>query len=427
MDVMVIENTKWSIYINGWFQHSLIQFLPNGKIDSMGTEGFASWLHADDFLLIADELGKVSYKLEYIKEANIWVNAVNYRKTNNNVLLAPVMSKEEIGERFSDDLSLIIANNSAAYKGRGSDIWGHLFFGIDGKIYNYHNSNESFWKVDGGKLCILNADFEVMLTSIFVDDGNFIVLERKEDGDRHYLVFRKKQSVAGIEPAKSIKMDISLSNHNDTLMVIFNSAGQEYNGFDIKYEFFKLPFDYPVDFCRVAQSAPSRWFLDDAELIQQIIALKQYKKVVLLGMSMGAYAAMWFAETLAGKYQSTSFYSIAIQSLTSIEEDFLKAIKQRASEEIRSKTPTYEIVENYERSRLSLDIADFLTDKKTNVVHHVVFDGLNNAEDFSNSRLISDRVRIITMPYGTDHADGCHRIYHSNIVQRLLDKVLLGL
>lgn len=427
MSIVTIEGTTWSIYINGWFQHSSIQFLPNGKIDAMGTEGFANWLYVDGSILIADELGKASYKLEYNKGANIWINTVNYRKTNNNVLLAPLMSKEELANIFADDLSASVANSSAAYKGEGGDIWGYLFFGIDGRIYNYHNSNESFWKVENGKLCILNADSELVLSSVFIDDGNFIILEQQGSDNRHYLTFRQKQSAEGIESSKLIKMDISLSNHNDTLMVMFNSAGEEYTGFGVNYEFFKLPFDYPVDYIRLAQSSPSRWFLDDVALIKQIITLKQYKKVVLLGMSMGAYAAKWFAETLSDDCKDILFYSVAIQGLSSIQEGFLRTIKQKASDEMRSKTPEYGIVRRYEQSGMVLDIVDFLAHQKTNIMHYVIFDGLNEVENFSCSRLISERVRLISMSYGTDHADGCYRIYHSKTVQRLLDKILLGL
>lgn len=424
-----IENTHWSIYINGWYQHKQVQFLPNGKIQSEGTEGFANWLYTDNFLLIADELGKVSYKLVYVKEANIWFNNHNYRKSNNNLILAPIVNNAQLKAMFDDEHCVHIANKSAAYKGGGADVWGHLFFGLDGKIYNYHNTNESFWQIQDGKLQILNDQSELMMVSVgsWENNPHFVVLKDVATEHRHYLSFREQGFDELKEPAQYIKFDVSFGNQNDTLLVIFNSAGGEYSGFGVKYEFYHLPFDYPVDYIRVAQSAPSRWYLNDLGKIEALIKHKSYKKIICIGMSMGAYAALWINEMLANTDKQTQFYTIAIQTLSSLDKTFLNALKQHSSDEYRSKTPTYDIVNQYLNEGLELDIANFLKQGKDNVTHYVIYDGLNNAEDFSQSRLVSERVRILTMPYETQHSDGCYQIYHSNIVQKLMDKMVLGI
>ncbi|OOS26182.1 hypothetical protein B0681_03320 [Moraxella porci DSM 25326] len=419
-----IINSRWAIYINGWYQNSNISFLENGTIESDGTEGFANWLHSNGELIISDELNKVSYKLSYIQEANIWLSVSNFRKSNNNVLLSSL----DLGEHLIDTANPVtsaIANKSALYKSPKGEVWGSLFFGIDGKIYNYHNDNEKYWKVENDKLYILNQNMENNLVSQKITLGQKILslaMNQIHGDAKHHLTFTQEYN--SNKALNYLKVDLSFSNKSDTLMVIFNSAGEEYNGHSVQYEFFNTPLMHDLDYIRVAQSAPSRWYLDDMDIIKQLIKSREYKNIVCIGMSMGGYAAMWIAETLSQEDKITSYHAIAIQVLSSIDKLFLIDLKKKESDEKRSKTPTYDIVDDYAKEGVELDIVRFLKVKKKNVSHYVVFDALNETEEFNALRLFSDRVKTISMPYGTDHSDGCYRIYHAGVVDKILGKIL---
>ena len=413
-----IVNTQWSIYINGWFQHNQIVFLEGGKVDGCGTEGFATWLYSNNHLVIADELGKVNYKLAYIESANIWISVSEYRNSNNNILLASVVSDDE--QSYSP-----IANRSAIYKSPKGQVWGYLFFGIDGKIYNYHNNNESFWKIEDKKLLILNDNMEKSLESELMSGSEeylSLVMKQVYGNSNHHLVFTENHNKN--HSLNQLKLDISLSNKNNILFVIFNSAGEEYNSDKVNFELFNLPNSYNADYIRIAQSSPSRWYLDDMELIKQLVFSREYKKVVCIGMSMGGYAAVWLSETLASIKKETRFYSIAIQLLSSIEPEYLKFYKQTNSDEQRSKTPDFNIVSEYQKKNIPLNIKQMLSENKNNILHHVIYDALNESEIAGVEELKSNRVKILSIPYGTDHADGCYKIYHDGVVNKLLDKII---
>lgn len=420
-----IINSRWSIYINGWFQHSQIIFLEDGNIDGCGTAGFKSWLYSNGDLIIADELGVVNYKLSYISEAKFWISRSEYRKHNNDIMLVPFVLDKETDIAVSDKLSL--DNKMATYKGSKGEVWGNLFFGVDGKIYNYHHENESFWEIEDERLYILDKNREKKLVSEFISYSNdflSIVLRQIHGDSKHYLIFN--QNYNSETPIEQVKLDVSLSNSKDTLMVIFNSAGEEYNGYDISYEFYELPFIYNTDFIRVAQSNFSRWYLGDMETIKYLVESRNYKRVVCIGMSMGAYAAIWLNECLSQNNNEIEYVTIAIQPLTSIEIKFLEQYKQQASDcdGKRVRGPTYNVIEGYKKQGLVLDIAEFQSIKKANVLHYFVYDVLNEMEDFNALRVKSDRIKLLAIPYGTDHADGCYKIYHDGVVNKLLDKII---
>lgn len=431
MNLDSIIGLNWSIYINGWFYHRGILFLEDGRVDNSGAEGFSTWSLVDDYLVISDELGDINYRLKYIEDAKIWLSVSNYRKTNNNILLALSWTKEELLKIKNDQIFALIANKSASYKGEGGDVWGYLFFGADGRIYNYHHENESYWVVENNRLFVLNKAGEKKLQSISIlnssQDFTHIIMEQIGGSDRHYISFTQDKNYGEINPKQHLKMDTSFSNANDVLMIVFNSAGSEYNGYDSKYEFFKMPFAYPVDYIRVAQSAPTRYYLDDMNYIKSIASLKKYKKVVCIGMSIGGYAAMWLSEFLSEDDNQTIFYSIAIQAMSSLDFTYSKLIRSQFSDKYkkRAKTLNSQRLYDYQNLGKKLDIADFLTVDKKNVVHHCLFDGLSEFESSNILRLNTSRVKPMAIPLNVDHMDGCNRIGSSGMIEKILDRIIL--
>ena len=426
---------KWSLYIDGWFHHSLIEFLPNGKINNNGTEGFYRWKINNSILELYDERNKLCYSLKYIKSANLLINTAEHRIKNNNIFLAPEYTEEELEQFFqNDNFSKLIANKSALYKSSTGEIWGQgIFFGINGEIYNYHNPNEKYWKVEDGCLKIYNENQELILEQETVSYTNThqksikqISLNFLFGKDKHYLDFlRIKDTSRTVKPLNFLNIDACFSNRSDTLLVIFNSAGGEYNGQTVFHEFYHTPYQFAVDYIRISQSKPTRVYLDSYQKIEALVNINNYKKIVFLGMSSGGYAALWFAETIARKNPLTDYCSIAIQPLTSLKQDFADQMRMRFSDGDRAKTLTNEIINEYIAQGLELDLSEYLKEHINNVCHYVVYDALNEAEAISSMKIISNRTTLTGFDYGLNHSEGCIRIYDSGFLEMLLKKVLI--
>lgn len=423
-----MQNTQWSVYINGWYYHDKLVFLADNTIANNGTEGFASWSYDDALLKVFDELGELNYEFEYIESAQILVAKSHLRVTNNNVLLAKVLDDGVLDVRFESKFATKIAHQSASYKGYGPKIYGYPFFGIDGKIYNYDNHKESFWSVKDDTMHIANQNGENWLISMAYQenaDGCLsVVLDNQLEKDRHFLQFLKNQDN---KPKEYLKIDTSFGGH-DTLMVIFNSAGEEFFGFESRYEFYHLPFAYPTDYIRISQSAPSRWYLDDMALIKQVVLLNNYKKIICLGSSMGGYAAMWLCEYLSPKIPQTNLYAIAVQAMSSLSPEFANIIKQKFSEKDkqRSKTATTDRAMDYQKSGKIIDLAQYLAVYRPNVVHYHLYDVLNDFERLNANHIQSGRVQNIAMPFGLNHIDGCYEINQSKVIEKLLEEIVFG-
>lgn len=426
---------RWDLYINGWFHHDKIIFLPEGRIENNGTEGFATWKINNDLLELYDEQNEICYSLKYISSASILINTAEHRIKNNNLFLARHYSPEELADIFPDNKPAAqIANRAALYKSREGEIWGMgMFFGTDGIIYNYHNPNEKYWKVENGSLKLYS---EEGLISCVQEDISYnrqpfpqsvkqITLTHVESNNAHYLDFLQFQQSDAAEPAKFLNIDACFSNRSDTLLVVFNSAGGEYDGKYVNHEFYHLPYQFAVDHIRISQSKPTRIYLDDFEKIEALINLNAYRKIVFLGMSIGGYAAIWFAETLARKNKNTEYISIAVQPLTNLSKTFADSMRMKFRDGYRAKTLTDEIIAGYEASGLALNLTELLKEPLNNVIHYVAYDSLNEAEKESAGRLISDRTFQTAFTCALNHADGCVHIYDSGFLENLFNKLLI--
>lgn len=432
MNKLDLINTSWCFYIDGWYHHNQIIFLENGKIDNNGTEGIYRWSFDNNLLYLYDELDVLCYTLNYIESAKIFISISNHRIKNNNILLSYNYSSDEISSMFDNDLSKKIAHIGAFYKSSKGEVWGRFFFGIDGKIYNYNHPNEQYWQVKDDKLHIYSQNQTLTLTQKDINYQNSsktsiknIALNFMESNTVHYLDFLEVNDEEKRESVKYVNFEANFSNRSDTLLVIFNSAGGEYNGQTVKHEFYHLPYKYSVDYIRISQSAPTRWYLDNHRQIETMIMMNEYKHIVLLGMSIGGYSAIWFAEQLARKYPSIKYNSIAIQPLASLDMDFVSNLRSNFSDGYRAKTPTNDVIYEFNQSGLELNLSHFLKQEIPNVEHCIVYDQLNNAERLNANQLISNRTKLLGFSFDVKHADGCVKIYDSGIINKLCKTLFL--
>lgn len=414
---------SWCLYLNGIYHHDKIVFLPNGHISHNNTEGFFRWEKiADNKINLYDKLDLLSYTLEYNASAHLWINIAKYRIKNNDVFLAPNYSNEQIIEKFQNNsLFCYVANKIYAYRSSVGELWSYLFLGLDGKIYHHSHENEHAWYIQDDKLYITNQQGEITSISENLSTSNRIIeLNFIPAKSKHYLeYFYDNQQ----NSPKFLHLDVCFSNHSDILLVTINSSANEYNGYSNKFEFHKLPHRYGVDYIRVSQSAPTRWYINDFDKIQSIIELNQYKKIVIQGISIGGFASLWLTESLARRNPHINYHSISIQPLTSLKPIFLQYLRDNFSDGWRSRTPTDDILENLPND-IELDIAKMLEADIPNITHHILYDKLNSAEKYSSERLKSNRVHLIGFDLNINHSEGSGKIANSSILAEL-QKTLL--
>lgn len=430
-----IIGKKWDLYINGWLQYGTIIFLPDGKLSSNGTEGFARWeINNNNLVELYDEQNQLCYSLKHIVSASILMNTQNHRIKNNDLFLAQKYSCSELAEFFpNNELAQQVANKVALYKSNHGDVWGKMFFGIDGAIYHYHNPNETFWNTEDDSLKLYNKSKQLTCQQKAISYNNSsasqvikqVSLNHIESKNTHYLDFLQFQPCSMTEPTKFLSVDACFSNRSDTLLVIFNSAGGEYNGKTVNYEFYHIPNQFAVDYIRLSQSSPTRVYLDDFEKIESLININDYKKIVFLGMSIGGYASIWFAETLARKNRNIEYSSISVQPLSDLSQKFADLMRMKYRDGYRAKTLTDNLIEEYEAKGLTLELSKLLKEPLDNVTHYIAYDALNDAEKESAGKLISSRVLPAAFSYACNHAEGCGRIYNSGFLENIFRKILI--
>lgn len=412
---------SWHFYLNGCYHHDKISFLPNGQINHHGTEGFYRWEKVNSHTInLYDEVDLLCYTLEYRPSAKLWISIAQHRVKNNDVFLALSVTDCSLTGR-QKEIFEFIANKGWAYRSGKGEIWGHLFFGIDGKIYHYNHPNESFWYIQDDRLYIMNQQKEITsISQILTGNHRMIELDFLAGGGKHYLEWYVGKV---LEPVKYLHLDVCFSNRSDVLLVTINSAAHEYNGYENKFEFHKLPYIYGVDYVRISQSAPTRWYVDDFDKIKSIIHLNEYKKIVIQGLSIGGFAALWLAENLARNNPHIQYESIAIQPLTSLDMEFLQYLRKHFSDGFRSKTPTDELLSHLSDD-VQLDILKMLELPLSNVRHYILYDRLNLAEKYSSERLQSNRVSLIGLDLNVSHGQGSGQIANSTILTDLQKKIL---
>ena len=400
---------QWDLYINNWFICNQVQFLDDGSIAHNGVEGFHHWKIENDAIYIYDNLDKLSYELIYLAEANLLQSRSNHLYANNHLFLAYTYSANELQKMYENNpLASQIANKSAAFRSPKGEVWGHLFFGIDGKIYHYGHENEHSWEVKDNILTIFSIDGKATSHStriLYKPTGISIIHMQHIDNFSCVIDFLHiAENNQYVESAKFLNMDICLSNRSDVLLVTISSAAAQYNGYSSKHEFQSRPYQYGLDYVRITQSAPRRWYIDDYEKIKAILSIQPYKKIVLLGTSIGAFAALWLAEILAKDNPNTQYCSVAIQVLTSLEQSFVDEFTQKFHVGYRSAVPEQNTLDSYQH--LETDIQQLLKNNLSNVEHYIFYDRLNKAETLSAERLVSNHVHLHGLDIDASHAKG---------------------
>lgn len=419
---MNLTNHAWNLYLDGWFMHK-IYFSADGRVESNATDGFHRWEWVDEQIHVFDKQNNLSYTFQYHESAKAFINTGKFLYAFNNIILTTPLTRDELNVLFPNNpLAAEIANQFALFRSPKGEVWGTFFLGIDGVIYNYGHKNEKFWGVVDNKIEIYDENKQrSSVSKQIVREHNRLKLSVQQHRDNLTCYMDFIHDTAK-ERKKFVNIELGLGNRSDILLVTFSSRAGTYDGYGTRHELHSLPYKYGLDYIRVAQSAPTRWYLDDVERIKAAISIQSYQTVVMIGTSIGGYAALWFAEQLARMNPNTQYFSIAMQALSSLSNDFVEELDNQFSVGYRSTLPHNDIVQAY--AHLETDIAKLLSCPVNNVKHYILFDQLNQAENLSSTRLVSERSILKGFDLGESHSGGSGTIGRSETFSAVLHEIL---
>lgn len=393
-------------------------FNKDGYIHNFSNADFYKWRMEDKTLLLLDSFNEITATLNKI--ASEWqgerittgerVKLLEYNKehnmANNNAKLVDRLKNTRW--RYRNDSNQIFSDN----------VW----LCGDGTISGYDHPNERYWRVDHTGLGFYNeenvktTDFSFLLNhgDQFRFTGRFLLAQDKIHN--HILEYIQGKDENFLSELYAVQHYNVSHRKSDTLLLIFNSVGNLYNGIDTNWEFYNLPYRCGTDFIRFSESFPN-WYCDKKELIFKTLEnlVQNYRKIISVGMSAGGYAALIYSELLASKCNNTQFFTITLNPQTSLTVEDRRCIIENFKEPYRPAIPTDYALKASELG--DLDLNSFLVNQIKNLQHEIYYDSMNKCEQYFISKLNLTRVRLIGLPMNNDHAEFIRKIYDLGIVQ----------
>ncbi len=317
----------------------------------------------------------------------------------------------------------------------GEVIAADLRFEQDGS-FSGDMIGETGWAIENGALVLSLGDGTV--TNRFdrrhLVSGNLTRLCGKFVMAPGQSIYHFLDPSAAQAPMRESRFNVSmsLSGESDTVLVIFNSAGRPSEGPYTRWEFFDLPIALGLDHVRIAEvRSPTVYYTDKLLRLQSMlhaIIAGTYRRVVLIGMSSGAYASLLLAERLCRILPDTSFRTFVINPQTAHSQRHRDFITQHVPYGLAAELLTDQAVGMAGRAEIDLEIA-VLGDSchRHNVRHTMFYDSENMAEAYYVS-LVAGLPGFETrpVPLGLSHVEGTIEIFNRNLVQDAVSDYVLA-
>lgn len=223
-----------------------------------------------------------------------------------------------------------------------------------------------------------------------------------------------------------ILMESRLGASRDFLLVTFNSLGRPFSGTQNVWEMYHLPDQLSTDYIRFsATKQPRTWYSDKIDRVYPILkstVLMGYQRIALTGISAGGYAAIFFAEMLAGEFPNLELHTFSINPTLLVGE-------KHYQEMIQFNMPTRAGLPISPLSREDgedIDLDDLLAKSTcTNLRHEIHYDSLNPFEVFQISKLKhKENISLVPWNLGLSHIEASAKIYESGSIQHAIGELL---
>lgn len=295
---------------------------------------------------------------------------------------------------------------------------------------------ESKWTIENGTLSFLTDDGEES-TRFFGTQhvaGGGCRLTGRFLLNLNLFSYHFLDTIVVSPPLKESRLNVSMSltQETDTLLVIFNSAGQPVEGRENRWEFYRLPDELGLDVIRFAEArSPVTFYLDKTQFVRRVLASacqsQRYRRVIMIGMSSGAYAALLISELMCGEFEDVEFHTFCINpqsAHTATHRHFITRYTEFGW------TPV--ILTDYALSLRDCSVTDLSTlmtsneDRRQNIAHSIYFDAGNISEAYHAS-LIGGQVGVTLYPQelGLPHHVSCTSMFERRLVQDAVASLVL--
>ena len=221
-----------------------------------------------------------------------------------------------------------------------------------------------------------------------------------------------------------LNVSMSLTGETDTLLVVFNSAGQPVEGRENRWEFYRLPDELGLDVIRFAEArSPVTFYLDKTQFVRRVLASalhsQLYRRVIMVGMSSGAYASILMSELMCSEFKDVEFHTFGINPQAAHTESHRNFITRYTE---FGWTPV--ILSDYALSLRDCGVTDLsilMTSNEShrqNIAHSIYFDAGNISEAYHAS-LVGGQAGVILHPQelGLPHHASCTLMFEQRLVQ----------
>lgn len=320
-------------------------------------------------------------------------------------------------------------------------VWGKLRFapeglpdanvpGVHGRIFGFGHPNERRWSLVDGTLSLLRDDLKptsrfdrcAMIEGRLTLKGPHLL----DNGGLHRL--RAVEALTAWPDADArLVIERRLEDPSRPLVVIFNSMGNpvgENNA--VRWEYFRFTADPAIDFLRFAEPLePASWYLRAHAQVRQALldASAGRPRIILAGNSSGGYAAIRFAQWLAGLGLVPDVRSISVNPQTAHSLPHRLHFWAREWDHFLPATIRDDVLRLTGRN--DIDLAPLLAVRRrrrfTSVQHRVFYDCDNPVENYYIGLIAGQPgVRLHGMPLGMSHVRGVTELERRGVMKTAL-------
>lgn len=332
-----------------------------------------------------------------------------------------------------------IRNNLLEYSWKlstanGETISDRLRFLDNGAFYGCIDLFNVKWKIDGNALTFWNHEGKHVATfdHMFQSGPKPLILIGREhqNGEIDPGLYLTPISPCRGASTASFQSRIPLNGKKDVLLVIFNSLGIPFDGYNTHWEFYDLPHRLDVSHVNFAQISSSlsldiqpTWYLDRIEEVCNTLSglLSQgYSTCILCGGSSGGYASLLFSEILCRSFPNVTFRTFSINPQTVLSEKHQSYLELAIDREFLAARINHDHLAK--RGLVAHDIPEVIRTEpqnNLNIKHHVFFDSLNPAENYHTGQIKDfSSVQLHPLPLGLPHVQSCAKFHEAQILEK---------
>lgn len=402
-----------------------IQFSSDSKINNSNFSFAHTWYFNGGHLYIIgeDSFSTILFDVSSLRDEGIKADFESYDKKYRLVERTTPYALTEIEKK--------LIGNWWVYRAGDGHIYGEVFFEADGRIVGYEHPNEYAWGFEGDQLYFLSKDGNVTIVfepPVMRSTGELFFTRDIEDKEWRVTLEPVVSETEVVHSRLYAELCLTPHDKSNTLMIIFNSADCIFSNEEVTWEFYSLPISERVDYLRMAESSDPGWYIDKKDEVIGLMesCAKKYKKIIVLGVGTGGFAAILYAEMLAKHYGGKLIRTFTINPQTDHSEKMASHMREQYQRPHRGRLISDERFMHADISLLSL--VKNMQDSSGNLRHKIYYDSGSLVEkDYLVEIGYFEHVDFKSYSFGYNHSDAIWHIYNEGeILTDIIDFINLN-